>query len=248
MSTQINAVLFDLDGTLRHSRPNGFETFVSFLAELGYPLSPEQFKDGHRWVHYYWTVSPELLADMRELGDETPAFWRRHTERQLRAVGIEHFPEALPDQLGKFFDERFRPVHHVPADVLPTLKRLREQGYAVALVSNRNHPLGELCSELGLDGCFDFTLSAGEADSFKPDPGIFLKALALAHATPETAVYVGDNYYADVVGARAAGLRPILIDPLGLFPNAGCDTIRTLGEVLGVLARLEGEPAAQPAN
>jgi HAD superfamily hydrolase (TIGR01509 family) len=243
---QFTAVLFDLDGTLRHSRPNGFEAFVSYLAELGYPLTAERVLDGHRFVHYYWSISPEMLADMRELGDETPAFWRRHTERQLRAVGVNDYPEELLAGLSRLFDERYRPVHHVPDDVRPTLTHLRQTGYVVGLVSNRRSPLGDLCAELGLTEYFDFTLSGGEAGSYKPDPGIFLKAVALARATPETAVYVGDNYFADVVGARAAGLRPILIDPLGLFPDAGCETIRTLGELEGMLASplIEAAPPA----
>jgi len=246
VSSAITAVLFDLDGTLRHSNPNGFETFVGFLAELGHPLPPERVMDGHRWVHYYWSISPELLADIRELGDDSPEFWRRHTERQLRAVGVLGDVSGLTTQIGQLFEARYRPAHRVPQDVVPTLGRLRELGYTLGLVSNRRDPLNAVCVELGFDNLFDFTLSAGEAASFKPDPGIFLKALALAGAAPETAVYVGDNYYADVVGARAAGLRPILIDPLGIFPDAGCTTIRALGELEAVLAALPNE-AALPA-
>jgi putative hydrolase of the HAD superfamily len=243
--SKITAVLFDLDGTLRHSNPNSFEAFVGYLAELGHPITTERLMDGQRWVHYYWGISPELLADMRELGDDTPEFWRRHTERQLRAVGVEGELDGLVNQIGQFFVERYRPKHHVPDEVVPTLRRLRELGYTVALVSNRRDPLTPLCVELGLDSHFQFTLSAGEAASFKPDPGIFLKAVALAGCAPQAAVYVGDNYYADVVGARAAGLHPVLIDPLGIFPDAGCPTIRSLGELEDVLTKLS---AAAPLS
>jgi putative hydrolase of the HAD superfamily len=248
MSQKITTVLFDLDGTLRHSNPNGYESFAGFLAELGHPLTRERLMDGYRWVHYYWGVSPELLSDMRELGEDTPEFWRRHTERQLRAVGVDGELGDLTTQIGRLFEERYRPAHLVPDEVVPTLKRLREIGYTVALVSNRRDPLTALCTELGLDGHFHFTLSAGEAGSYKPDPGIFLKAVALAGCAPESAAYVGDNYYADVVGARAAGLHPVLIDPLGIFPDAGCATICSLSELEGVLAQLSAEGAAQPAG
>jgi putative hydrolase of the HAD superfamily len=245
VSTPITAVLFDLDGTLRHSRPNGYESFVAYLDELGHPITTEKLMDGHRWVHYYWGVSPELLADMRELGDETPEFWRRHTERQLRAVGVEGDVDELIPQISQRFTERYRPQHHVPDEVIPTLQRLRDLGYTVALVSNRRDPLTDLVAELGLNGHFQFTLSAGEAESYKPDPGIFLKAVELAGCTPGAAAYVGDNYYADVVGARAAGLHPILIDPIGIFPDAGCPTIRKLVELEAVLAQLSAQPAAE---
>jgi putative hydrolase of the HAD superfamily len=247
VSPKIQTVLFDLDGTLRHSNPNGFETFVGFLAELGHPLSAKRVMAGHRWVHYYWSISPELLADIRELGEDTPEFWRRHTERQLRAVGIEPEMSDLTARIGRLFEERYRPSHLVPAEVIPTLRRLRELRYTVGLVSNRRDPLAALCTELGLDDHFQFTLSAGEAASFKPDPGIFLKAVALAGCAPQTAAYVGDNYYADVVGARAAGLWPILIDPLGIFPDAGCATIRSLSELETTLAQLSEPSAFEPS-
>ena len=240
----ITTVLFDLDGTLRYSRPNGYEFFVGYLAELGHPITTEQLMDGHRWVHYYWSISPELLADMRELGDDTPEFWHRHTERQLRAVGVDGDLNGLVDQISQLFMERYQPQHHVPAEVVPTLVRMRALGYTVALVSNRRDPLGPLCAELGLESHFQFTLSAGEAASFKPDTGIFLKAVALAGCEPQAAAYVGDNYYADVVGSRAAGLHPVLIDPLGIFPDAGCPTIRLLSELEGVLSQIS---APQPS-
>ena len=247
MPSKITTVLFDLDGTLRHSDPNGFESFVIYLSELGHSVPAEKVMAGHRWVHYYWSISPELLGDLREFGSETPEFWLRHTERQLRAVGVDGDLAPLTAQIGKLFEERYRPVHRVPEDVVPTLERLRALGYRVALVSNRREPLADLCVELGLAPHFDFTLSAGEAAAWKPDPAIFLKAVALAGGTPAATAYVGDNYYADVVGARAAGLWPILIDPLGIFPDAGCPIIRSMSELEATLAQLSLDGAPQPA-
>ena len=45
------------------------------------------------------------------------------------------------------------------------------------------------------------------------------------------AIYVGDNYYADVVGARRAGVRPVLFDPEAVFTEADCTVIRSIGEL-----------------
>jgi FMN phosphatase YigB (HAD superfamily) len=53
--------------------------------------------------------------------------------------------------------------------------------------------------------------------------------------SPQDAIYVGDNYYADVVGSRAAGLRPILYDPLGIFPEPDCETIKSFDELKSIL-------------
>jgi len=45
-------------------------------------------------------------------------------------------------------------------------------------------------------------------------------------------MYVGDNYFADVVGARGAGLQPVLYDPAGIYPEANCPVIVSLDGLL----------------
>ena len=246
--SDIQAVLFDLDGTLRHNHPSGYEMFIAFLEELGYSLSPEQVQEGHRWTHYYWSISPDMPADMAEFEGESSAFWRRYTQRQLQALGVggdlapgsQDALAELARQISALFDERYRPNNHVPDDVIPTLRRLKALGYTVGLVSNRTDPLDLLVNELGLADFFVFTLSAGQANAWKPAPAIFEHACDLAGCPANATVYVGDNYYADVEGARAAGMIPVLIDPHGLFSDPGCPVIRSLGELEGVLAALPG--------
>ena len=247
MPLDITTVLFDLDGTLRHNHPNGYDIFIGFLQELGFALSPEQIHAGHRWTHYYWSIAPEMHADMREYGGEGPGFWRRYTERQLKSLGIDGDLPTLAAQISALFDERYAPIHQVPDDVIPTLLRLKELGYTVGLVSNRLEPLETLVTELGLADFFVFTLSAGQAGSWKPEPDIFHKAVEMAGCRPEQTVYVGDNYYADVEGALAAGLHPVLIDPHGLFPEAVCPVIRSLGELEAALEHVGTKPPA-PAS
>ena len=246
-STSILAVLFDLDGTLRHTRPNGFETFTEYLGELGYTLNPAQLAHGERWNHYYWAVSPNLKADLEEFGGETSDFWTRHSERQLRVMKVEGDILALARQIMELFRERYLPSDHVPDDVLPTLTQLKQSGRTLGLVSNRTEPLDEVVTELNLEGIFDFTLSAGQAQSWKPDSKIFLRAAAMAHCLPEATAYVGDNFYADVEGARGVGMHPILIDPKGIFPEPDCTVIRSLGELGEALSSLGTKPVV-PAS
>jgi len=242
MPSHLKTILFDLDGTLRHNDPNGFASFVSYVEELARPLTPEQVRAGHRWTHYYWSVAPEMRQDLTELGGESDDFWIRYTERELRAVGFDGQAPALAPAVIALFNERYQPRHHVPADVVPTLARLRAQDFTLGLVSNRREPLDALAAELGLAEHFAFTLSAGQAQCWKPDPGIFHQAAALAGARPADCVYIGDNYYADIQGAEGAGLRPILIDPLGLFPEARCPVIPAIAALEPALARLQPLP------
>jgi putative hydrolase of the HAD superfamily len=59
--------------------------------------------------------------------------------------------------------------------------------------------------------------------------------MELLGTQPAHALYVGDNYYADVLGARAAGLEPVLIDPDEIFPEADCAVIHCISEILPLL-------------
>lgn len=237
MPVTLKAIFFDLDGTLRHNEPEGFDAFIGFLNEVGHTLTLEQRYRAERWNHYYWSVAPELKEDVAQFGADTPAFWTRHAERVIEALGVNG-EAGLPERIRLCMAERYQPVNVVPEDVRPTLERLRAHNYTIALVSNRTEALDPLVEALGMEGLFHFTLSAGQAQSWKPDPGIFLKALALAQCAPLEAAYVGDNYYADIEGARGAGLHSILLDPRGLFPEPGCPVIPTIGDVERALADL----------
>jgi FMN phosphatase YigB (HAD superfamily) len=48
-------------------------------------------------------------------------------------------------------------------------------------------------------------------------------------------VYVGDLYSVDVVGARAAGMEGILLDPLGYWGPRDCATAPTVADVVALL-------------
>ncbi len=239
----IRAILFDLDGTLRHDRPNGFDSFIDYAEELGCVFQPADLLKAERWTHFYWANSADLKTDLQTWGDNTPKFWLQYSVRLLTALGDTADPTGLAARINHLFDERYTPDTHVLADVLPTLTRLRAQGYTLGLVSNRSRPLEAVAAELGLAEAFHFMLSAGQAQSWKPAPGIFLKAVELANCLPAEAVYVGDNMYADVQGSRGAGLHPVLIDPKGLFHDAGCPVIHTLGELGAALEQVGTKPA-----
>ena len=120
--------------------------------------------------------------------------------------------------------------------------RLREAGFLLGIVSNRTHPLDDELKNFGLDGYIDLILTAGEANSWKPDIGIFLEAVLRLQVSPAEVLYVGDNYYADVIGARNAGLRPVLLDPEGVFHDVECEVIHKLHDLIDLSAHVPDEP------
>jgi HAD superfamily hydrolase (TIGR01549 family) len=232
----VSAVLFDLDGTLRHNLPSSNHTFFDYAAQLGAVDSPERRRNALRWVHYYWAQSAEMLCDQQTYGGLTDSFWSYYSYLTLRSFAC---PEAQAQALGPLVHQRmqeeYQPVDHVPADAWDTLAALREAGFSLGVVSNRSHPYSEQMAALGLTPFFQFALAAGEVNSWKPEPGIFLHAVERLGTQPQKTIYVGDNYYADILGAANAGLRPVLLDPEGLFPEAECPVITSLGELLGLL-------------
>jgi putative hydrolase of the HAD superfamily len=105
----------------------------------------------------------------------------------------------------------------------------------MAVISNRDKPFHELLQKIGISGYFSYSLAAGEVNSYKPDPGVFKHALEQTGMSADESVYVGDNYFADIVGALRAGLKPVLYDPNIIFPEINCAAIRSFDELKSVI-------------
>jgi HAD superfamily hydrolase (TIGR01662 family) len=232
----IKAVFFDLDGTLRHSVPSGGEVFTDYVMTLGLPVNDEARLRAMRWEHLYWANSEDLRDDLLAHSGETEKFWIEYSRRRLIALGASsQWAREYAVKASVHMGEFYRPESIVPDDVRRALPQLKGAGYILGVISNRNEPFQDLLNEHGIGEFFDFSLPAGEVNVWKPDPGIFEHALRRVNLSAQEAVYVGDNYYADVVGARSAGLKPVLYDPLGIFLNPDCTTIKSFDELNSVI-------------
>jgi HAD superfamily hydrolase (TIGR01662 family) len=232
----IKAIFFDLDGTLRHSVPSGGEVFTDYVVTLGLRVDEEARLRALRWEHLYWANSVDLRDDLLAHSFDTEKFWIEYSRRRLIALGAsaqwarEYAPKASM-HMGEFY----RPQSIIPEDVRRTLPQLKESGYILGVISNRDQPFQDVLEEHGIGQFFDFSLAAGEVNIFKPEPGLFEHALRRVNLSASEAIYVGDNYFADVVGSRRAGLRPVLYDPIGIFPDPDCVTIKSFDELNSIL-------------
>lgn len=233
----ISTVIFDLDGTIRYSEPRGIDVFHRSIAEMGISFSDEQRKSAERWVHYYWAQSPELADDIRRFGQsENGDFWRQHARRHIQLLGVpEGEIEELSEKVTQAMQSEYEWKNCVPEDVRPALNCLKDKGMTLGVVSNRHEEFAGLLEELELSDFFDLTLAAGEVGWWKPDPRLLEHAVELLGTKPETTMYVGDNYYADVVGARAAGLVPVLVDPFTIYSSPDCTVIKQIREIEDLL-------------
>jgi HAD superfamily hydrolase (TIGR01509 family) len=141
----------------------------------------------------------------------------------------------------------FHDLENLWEDVLegvrPSLARFRAAGLRLAVVSNANGTVGRLFERLDLHRSFDAVLDSFVEGVEKPDPRLFQLALERVGGEAATALHVGDMFHVDVVGARAAGLRVVLLDEFGLQPEADCPRIISLVELADHLAP-EAAPAA----
>ncbi len=229
-------IIFDLDGTLRESVPGGDQFMLEHAASLGIECSPECLIATRQWAHRYWASSEYLLMDEETYGKGERAFWENYARRTLEHIGApkEQVRELAP-LLHQHMYENYHPEDHIPEDVVPTLQALRGAGITLGLLTNRTDPVGDYLTETGLVEHLDFFLAAGQVGVWKPDPEIFYYSMGLARSIPQQTIYIGDNYYADIVGAKNVGISPILIDRERIFPDADCPVIYEIGELEGLL-------------
>lgn len=125
---------------------------------------------------------------------------------------------------------------YVPPDVVPALEAMRARGLRLVVVSNANGTLRAHMDRLDMTRRFDCVLDSADEGVEKPDPRFFDIAIERSGARKETTIHVGDLYHVDVVGARSAGLRAVLVDEADLRPDADCPRVRELDELV---ARIE---------
>lgn len=125
----------------------------------------------------------------------------------------------------------------IPPEVPPALAALKAAGYRLAVISNSDGRLENLLRDIKLVDPFEFVIDSGKVGCEKPDPQIFRIALERAGIGPDRAVYCGDLYHVDVLGARSAGIEAVLLDPASAHTGAPCPRIASLSELPTLLDR-----------
>jgi putative hydrolase of the HAD superfamily len=190
----VRAVFLDALGTLVELEP----PWLSLRDRVPAEVSDERLVAALRAEMAYYREhahegrDEDSLADLRE----------RCATLVSRELGIEITADELVSAI------RFSAY----PDVVPALDGLRERGLRLIAVSNWDFSLARVLARCGLKGMLDGTVTSAEAGARKPDPAIFAVALELARCRPDEALHVGDTPEEDVAGARAAGIRPLLID------------------------------------
>jgi putative hydrolase of the HAD superfamily len=233
-----DAVLFDAGGVLVLPDPT---KVIAALAHLGVSPDPEHHVRGHyHGMRAVYEHSVEV--------DHWPAFNRAYGAEVGIAEELLAEADAIINEMALSDPWLWS---HVNPGAVELLAALRGRGVPVGVVSNAGGHVEEVLAGLGVCQVgpgpgvevavvVDSTIVGVE----KPDPRIFRFALDAIGVRPDRVLYVGDTVRNDVMGARAAGLHPLHLDPYDLHAGAEAvwgiepwERIRTLSEVLEVLDR-----------
>jgi len=220
----LRAVLFDVDFTLSRPGPElGPEAYRRVGAAHGLALDPDRYEEARVAALADLRAHPELEHDEE--------IWIAFTEDIVRGMG-GHGSTARACAVDMVRRWEVHDHFDLYDDALPVLADLRRHGLRLGLISNGQRDLAEFAGHHELD--VDVAVGSMSHGRTKPHASIFEAALAALEVAPPEAVMVGDSYADDIEGARALGIRAILLDRGGLHPDEA-DRIEGLGELVAAL-------------
>jgi HAD superfamily hydrolase (TIGR01509 family) len=153
---------------------------------------------------------------------------RTYLEALFTGAGV---PRERMDEVARAL-QRLHEEWHLWCRTMPgtaeALDRLRAAGLRLGVVSNSDGRVEEALTAAGIRDRFELVLDSALVGVEKPDPAIFRAALTALGVAPEEALYVGDLYDVDVVGARAAGMEAMLLVPDAAVPGPDCRRVESL--------------------
>jgi putative hydrolase of the HAD superfamily len=239
----LHCVLFDAGDTLLAPAPSFQGRFVAVAAAHGLPLEEAAVDAAIAEA----VRAAEWPADWTDPATQR-GFWVGFYRQVLAALGHEGMEGSGEPQggapVGLELAEALFAAFSDPAgyrlfdDARPALEALAGRGLKLGVVSNFEPWLEDVLALEGVDHLFAAVAISGKLGVAKPDPEIFLAALAEAGADPAATVHVGDQPANDVAAARAVGITPVLIDRFARHP--GPDGVHRVEDLLGLVRLLNG--------
>ena len=231
----VTTVFFDVGGTLLFSDPGIPEVFARVARRRGHdiqtrdvepyiPLIDEYYreqylKDGDFWADHSRAV--ELWLDMYKI--------------LARETGVRHDAQGIADDVyEEYLDARNWSLFD---DVEACLKGLKRRGFRLGVISNWDASLEGLVRGLGLLPYFDDVVASAAVNCRKPHREIFDIACERMGVSASEAVQVGDLPEADGDGARAAGMRAVIIDRAMKLEACDYPRIPVLTDLVSMLER-----------
>ena len=231
----IKVITFDWFNTLAHYEPPREQIQSRALEKFGINVSPKQIIPALLVADQDYFEENKSHPIRKRSSEEQARIYAQYQERILAKleVDISEQPD-LPLKIMAEAQQLYQGIRFTLFDdVLPTLYTLKERGLTLGLLTNFDRDMQPICHELGLDPYIDFVITSADVGVDKPEAPIFFTALERAGVSASEAVHVGDQYKLDVLGARAVGINPILLDRYDFFPEVtDCPRISSLNNLI----------------
>ena len=235
----IKALIYDIGGTLLYPKPP-IEELCAYAEEAsGLHIPHEAFGRALPYLRHFIAERDQPLGTIWASDERTRAMWAEYYALAMREIGVDAQWEQMlaaglvmtdwythPDRWAMF------------DDVAPVLAEAQRRGLIQGVISDWGTDLIDILHRLDISPAMQFVVASGTVGFAKPSPEIFLQALARAGVDPQEALYIGDTYVLDVLGARAVGMHAVLIDRDGASPPLDCPVLRRLSEVFTVVDEL----------
>ncbi|HET7678398.1 MAG TPA: HAD-IA family hydrolase [Candidatus Limnocylindrales bacterium] len=241
-------VFFDLGDTLVRAHPSWADVYLGVCRAFGVAVEREALaralEEAFREHGLQHRESPFPASE-----EASYELAKAYDEHAFARLGLHDLPDAFYRAVAAAFVRR--EAWHVFPDVPPALDVLATAGIRLGLISNWTWQAPALLHELGLAQHFEVIIISARVGFQKPDRGIFEAALTAAGVTAGAALHVGDSWRNDILGAKAVGMRPVLIDrhggDAGEALAEGVPVVRDLAELLTLLGLPSAERTAAGA-
>jgi putative hydrolase of the HAD superfamily len=195
MTSGIQAISFDVGGTLIEPWPSVGDVYAKVAIESGFPC-PDPQRITRQFVHAW---------QGRKGFGYTRQDWAEVVEMSFEGV----LPSQIASRLFPRIYDRFAEASswHLYPDVQPALERLRARGLRMAITSNWDERLDATLRALNLRDYFEVVTASGPLGYHKPTPTIFHATCEALQLQPKQVLHVGDGRSEDFEGATAAGLQ-----------------------------------------
>src|SRR5262245_56064999 len=215
------AIIFDAGNTLLRMN---YGVIVEFLGGRGRRLTADQVQEAELRARV--RLDPDLAPGSSTESRTSQGRYLRYLLEQLDITdeseiqAIAHWRRGYNLPVGLW--------NEADPSALAALQRVKAAGLAAGVISNSNGSVRSVLEATGLATHLDFIIDSSEVGVEKPHPRIFQIGLERLGVPAGAAVYVGDLYSIDVLGARAAGLDGVLLDPRGFWGARDCPLARDL--------------------
>ena len=231
----VKTIFFDAADTLFYIEKGLGHTYAGVARKYGADPDPAEIKKA--FSRAFKSAPPLAFGDVsvKERQRLEKEWWRAIVGKVYSDIGM--FDEFDPhfDELFEVFRGEAWTLFPETVDVLSSLK---ESGYKLGIISNFDSRVYDVMRQLGIYEYFDVLVISSEAGHAKPSHGIFSLALERAGRDPREVIHVGDDLCNDFHGARAMGIRALLLDREGEYAGATfMDRIEDLTAIEGVLGK-----------